>query len=85
MSSAMTRRGFLAGLGGAGLLAVAPWARGDEGAARPNFILCMTDDQGWGDVSYNGLDKIKTTNLDAMAAAGLFTPRRSVRRAGGLC
>jgi arylsulfatase A-like enzyme len=31
----------------------------------------MTDDQGWGDVSYNGLKKIQTPNLDAMAAAGL--------------
>ena len=40
-------------------------------AAKPNIILCMTDDQGWGDVSYNGLTKIKTPNLDALAAAGL--------------
>ena len=39
--------------------------------AKPNIILCMTDDQGWGDVSYNGLTKIQTPNLDAMAAAGL--------------
>ena len=38
---------------------------------RPNIILCMTDDQGWGDVSYNGLKAIRTPNLDAMAAAGL--------------
>ena len=40
-------------------------------AAKPNVILCMTDDQGWGDVSYNGLTKIQTPNIDAMAAAGL--------------
>ena len=39
--------------------------------SRPNIILCMTDDQGWGDVSYNGLKKIQTPNIDAMAAAGL--------------
>jgi arylsulfatase A-like enzyme len=38
---------------------------------RPNIILCMTDDQGWGDVSYNGLTRIQTPNLDALAAAGL--------------
>ncbi|MCX6926569.1 MAG: sulfatase-like hydrolase/transferase, partial [Verrucomicrobia bacterium] len=38
---------------------------------RPNIILCMTDDQGWGDVSYNGLTKIKTPNIDALAAAGI--------------
>ena len=38
---------------------------------RPSIILCMTYDQGWGDVSYNGLKKIQTPNIDAMAAAGL--------------
>jgi arylsulfatase A-like enzyme len=52
-----------------GRLAALP-ATGAE-AERPNIILCMTDDQGWGDVSYNGLTKIRTPNLDAMAAAGL--------------
>ena len=44
---------------------------GTAPAKRPNVILCMTDDQGWGDVSYNGLKKIQTPNIDAMAAAGL--------------
>ena len=56
------------------LLASLAVSRGAEVAApesRPNIILCMTDDQGWGDVSYNGLTKIKTPNLDALAAAGL--------------
>ena len=41
------------------------------GNQRPNIILCMADDQGWGDVSYNGHPYLKTPNLDAMSRAGL--------------
>ncbi len=56
----------------AALLCVLPaQVRAAEPLTRPNIILCMTDDQGWGDVSYNGLKHIQTPNLDAMAAAGL--------------
>ena len=52
------------------LLLLSLIARAEE-VARPSIILCMTDDQGWGDVSYNGLTKIQTPNIDAMAGAGL--------------
>ena len=45
--------------------------RGGGDEARPGIVLCMTDDHGWGDVGYNGLRKIGTPELDAMAAAGL--------------
>ena len=38
---------------------------------RPNIILVMADDQGWGQTSYNGHPCLKTPNLDAMAANGL--------------
>jgi len=38
---------------------------------RPNIILAMADDQGWGDTSYNGHHILKTPNLDAMALAGI--------------
>ena len=41
------------------------------GGGRPNVILCMADDQGWGDVGYNGHPYLKTPNLDAMSRAGL--------------
>jgi arylsulfatase A-like enzyme len=41
------------------------------GAERPGIVLCMTDDQGWGDVGYAGLRKVATPELDRMAADGL--------------
>ena len=40
-------------------------------ASQPNIILCMADDQGWGDTAYNGHPLLKTPHLDAMASAGL--------------
>ena len=45
-------------------------AAGDK-ADRPNIILCMADDQGWGDVAYYGASPVKTPVLDEMAANGL--------------
>ena len=38
---------------------------------RPNIILMMSDDQGWGDTGYNGHPVLQTPNLDAMAENGL--------------
>lgn len=40
-------------------------------AAPPNILLVMADDQGWGDVAYNGHAVLKTPRLDAMASAGI--------------
>jgi len=42
-----------------------------ETPKRPNIVLVMADDQGWGDTSYNGHPELKTPHLDAMAASGL--------------
>jgi arylsulfatase A-like enzyme len=33
----------------------------------PNVVLVMADDQGWGDMAYNGHPHVKTPNFDAMA------------------
>lgn len=44
-------------------------------AEKPNIVLVMTDDQGWGQTSYNGHPILKTPNLDEMAANGLRLDR----------
>lgn len=40
-------------------------------AERPNIVLVMADDLGWGDVGFNGGEIIQTPHLDGMAKAGL--------------
>jgi arylsulfatase A-like enzyme len=42
-----------------------------SGISRPNIILVMADDQGWGDTSFNGHPHLKTPALDQMASEGL--------------
>ncbi|MEP3478616.1 MAG: sulfatase-like hydrolase/transferase [Fuerstiella sp.] len=37
----------------------------------PNIILVMSDDQGWGDVGFNGNKVVQTPHLDSMAANGV--------------
>jgi len=44
-------------------------------AERPNVILVVADDQGWGDTGYSGHPIVKTPNLDAMANEGLVFNR----------
>ncbi len=46
-------------------------AQAAEEAQKPNIILVMTDDQGWGQMGYYNHPVLKTPNLDAMAANGL--------------
>jgi len=42
---------------------------------KTNFLLCMTDDQGWGDTGYNNHPVLKTPELDKMAAQSLRCDR----------
>ncbi len=39
------------------------------------MVLVMADDQGWGDMAYQGHPVLKTPNFDAAAAAGLRLDR----------
>lgn len=69
----MKRREFLKAMG-AGICAAASTGLLPVGASeskRPHIILCMADDQGWGDMAYNGHPILKTPTFDEMAAKGL--------------
>lgn len=41
------------------------------GMERPNVLLVFTDDQGFGDVAFNGNPQLKTPHLDSLAARGV--------------
>ncbi len=47
----------------------------DKKTARPNIILCMCDDLGWGDVGFHDHPHIKTPHLDEMAGHSLRLDR----------
>lgn len=40
-------------------------------SARPNILLIISDDQGWGDFGFMGHPQIRTPNLDGLAAQSL--------------
>ena len=48
-----------------------PLAAQDPHRKKPHIILVMADDQGWGDMAYNGHPVLQTPNFDAAAAQGL--------------
>ena len=52
------------------LSGVTGWA-----ANRPNIVLLMSDDQGWGETGYNGHPHVQTPTLDEMARSGLRLDR----------
>lgn len=45
--------------------------RGGEPPRRPNFIFLLADDLGYGDLGCYGQTKIRTPNIDRMAAEGM--------------
>jgi arylsulfatase A-like enzyme len=47
--------------------ALAANATGSSGATRPNVVVIITDDQGYGDVGFHGNPRIQTPHLDRLA------------------
>ena len=69
------RRGlFLLCLGCVASVSLSAVAAAQTGDA-PNIILCMSDDQGWGDTGYNGHRYLQTPNLDRISAEGVTFTR----------
>jgi arylsulfatase A-like enzyme len=44
-------------------------------AERPNVLVILTDDQGWGDLSLNGNTNLSTPNVDSLARDGTSVDR----------
>ncbi len=67
----MTRRGLLrsATLGGLPALHAAP------GRSRPNVVVILADDQGWGDLSIHGNTNLSTPNIDSIGREGALFDR----------
>ena len=53
----------------------APAFAAAEGAKRPNVVLLLADDLGWGDVGFNGRTEWATPNLDRLATRGTIFKR----------
>lgn len=59
-------------MGCVGAMAAVAAASGAEPAARrPNFVVILCDDLGWGDLASYGHPQLRTPNLDRLAAAGM--------------
>jgi len=56
------------------LLAVGVPHAGDK-PRRPNVVIILSDDRGWGDFSINGKQNLKTPNLDSIARRGAMFDR----------
>ncbi len=74
--SQLTRRDFLRTACAGALATAVPLpgqaAQQDE---RPNVVVILTDDQGWGDLSVHGNTNIKTPNVDSLARDGALFDR----------
>jgi arylsulfatase A-like enzyme len=73
-----SRRAFLSLSGCATLAAFLPArvrAAAARAAGRPNIVVLLADDQGWGDLGLNGNTSAATPNIDSLARDGALFER----------
>ena len=51
-------------------IALLPFLASGAKAAQPNVVILLADDQGWGDLSFNGNTNISTPNIDSLGKKG---------------
>ncbi|MFM7187584.1 MAG: sulfatase-like hydrolase/transferase [Armatimonadota bacterium] len=69
---AVTFAGITAGIWGmSGATAAGRMQKSVAGVERPNVVFILTDDVGYGDISSNGATRVKTPNIDRIAADGI--------------
>ena len=65
-------------LAGIGVLLLAACADLASAGTKPNFLIILTDDHGYGDVATYGASDVRTPHIDRLAAEGMrFTAMRS--------
>ena len=73
----MQRRDFLRTVALAGLASAPSIGQSPSTAQsrRPNVVVILADDQGWGDLSVHGNKNLKTPNIDSLARDGVLFER----------
>jgi arylsulfatase A-like enzyme len=58
-----------------GLIAVGALSAAEDAARKPNVVVFLSDDQGWGDLSIHGNTNLSTPNIDSLAKNGALFER----------
>ncbi len=70
MKKTISRRHFLSAIGAGSTYIALNRSLHAQETRKPNVILCMTDDQGWGDIHSHGNGKIDTPVMDFLGDSG---------------
>ena len=58
-----------------GMICFHSTAQQNKPSPKPNILIIIADDQGWGDLGFTGNRSVSTPNLDALATSGVVLDR----------